>query len=86
VLEDKIDGIRLVVRVMRGQVKWGVEDAVLDLVVFKGAEWGKATSVGGLSLAKGGVPIDGCWVEVDVVRGGGVMMGEEAWELRPSSF
>jgi hypothetical protein len=38
VLENKVNGIRLVVRVMRGQVKWGVEDAVLDLVISEGAE------------------------------------------------
>jgi hypothetical protein len=70
VLEDKVDGVRLVVRVMRGQVKWGVEDAVLDLVISKGAERGKAEGVGGLSLVKGGIFADRCRVETDTAVGG----------------
>jgi hypothetical protein len=70
VLENKVDGIRLVVRVMRGQVKWGVEDTVLDLVISEGAERGKAKGVGGLSLVKGVVFVDGYWVEADTTVGG----------------
>jgi hypothetical protein len=70
VLENKVDGIRLVVRVMRGQVKRGVEDAVLDLVIPEGAERGKATSVGSLLLAEGGVFVDRYWVEADTAVGG----------------
>jgi hypothetical protein len=73
VLEDKVDGVRSVVRMMRGQVKWGVEDAVLDLVVFEGTKRGEATSVGCLSFGKGGVPVSGCRVEVDTAVGGRVV-------------
>jgi hypothetical protein len=58
-LKDAIDRICLVVRVVCCQVKWGVEDAVLDLVLFVGTKRGEAKGVDCLALKKREVGVDG---------------------------
>lgn len=69
-LEDAVDRVCLVVWVVRCQVKRGVEDAVLDLVVSEGSKLGKAASVGGLLLGEGEALVDRSRVEADTAVDG----------------